>query len=199
MDNKWNKLQEIADESNGIIKTSQIEEEGLSRTILKKYVDDHLLVRESQGIYTLNNAMKDEYKVLQARSQRMVFSYGTALYLHGMSDRVPHIIDVTVPQGYNASRIKRENSNVRFHYVGNELWDMGLVAVNTPLGNSVIVYDKERCICDLIHSKRNIDKQLYTQAIKEYFGGNYNLRKIIKYSKRFGIEEIVRSYLEVLS
>ena len=47
--------------------------------------------------------------------------------------------------------------------------------------------------------KKEIDKQLYIQAIREYFGGEYNARKIIKYSKQFGIEEKIRDYMDVLT
>jgi hypothetical protein len=41
--------------------------------------------------------------------------------------------------------------------------------------------------------------QLYTQAIKEYFKAGSNMRNILKYGKQFGVEEILRTYIEVLS
>ncbi|MBK5254164.1 MAG: abortive infection protein [Peptostreptococcaceae bacterium] len=199
MNETWEKLQKIAEESGGIIKTAQVENEGIGRTALKKYVDESMLVRESQGIYTVNNNMIDEYKLLQARSRKLVYSYGTALYLHEMSDRVPHTIDVSVPQGYNGSRIKKENPDVRFHYVKKKLWELGIEEIRTSLGNMVYVYNKERCICDLVRDKKQMDTQIYAQAIKEYFVGEYNTRKIIKYSREFGIEDAIRNYMEVLS
>lgn len=43
-----------------------------------------------------------------------------------------------------------------------------------------------------------MDKQIFTQAIKEYFNTKPNLRKLIKYSKNFGIEDTIRIYTEVL-
>ena len=60
------------------------------------------------------------------------------------------------------------------------------------------LYDKERCICDLIRNKDKIEMQLYSQAIKEYFKGKSNPRKLLKYLKLFKIEDKVRSYMEVL-
>jgi hypothetical protein len=66
------------------------------------------------------------------------------------------------------------------------------------MGYSVRVYDPERCICDMIRDKDNVDKQIYIQAIKEYFKGKCNPRKIIKYAKEFNIESKVRNYMEVL-
>ena len=117
----------------------------------------------------------------------------------GMSDRVPHNIDVTVPQGYNVSRIKKDYPSIHFHYVKKELWELGIIETKSPMGAVVKVYDKERCICDLIRDKKNMDMQLYTQAVKEYFKSGSNTRKILKYGKQFGVEEKLRTYMEVLS
>lgn len=199
MDTSYKIIKDIAETSDGIITTKQVEDSGLRRTVLKPYVDDGLLVKESQGIYSLSDTIADEYKLIQIRSEKAIFSYGTALYLLGMSDRVPHSIDVTVPQGYNVSRIKKDYPSIHFHYVKKELWELGITSIKSPMGATVRVYDKERCICDLIHDKKNMDMQLYTQAVKEYFKAGSNMRKILKYGKQFGVEEKLRTYIEVLS
>lgn len=198
IDKNLEKIKKIADSSDGIFKTEQLERVGLYRRILKPYVDQGILIKESKGIYTFSDNLIDDYKVIQTRSKKVVFSYGTALYLLGMSDRVPHVIDVTVPQGYNVSRIKKDFPQIRFHYVKRELWDLGIVSAKAPMGSKVYIYDKERCICDLIRDKNQVDMQLYTQAIKEYFRIDNNVRKIIKYGKIFGIESKIRTYIEVL-
>lgn len=49
------------------------------------------------------------------------------------------------------------------------------------------------------NEKNEIDKQLYVQAIKEYFKERYDVRKLMKYAKIFGIEEKIRDYMEVLT
>lgn len=68
------------------------------------------------------------------------------------------------------------------------------------MGNFVPAYDRERTICDIINDREKMDKQIFTDGIRKYFkSSNKNLRKLIKYSKIFGIEEEVRTYIEVLS
>lgn len=198
-DNTFEILESIGSKTAGILTTKQIEDAGIYRGLIRKFVEDGILVKESKGLYSLASEYPDEYVLLQSRSTKMIFSYGTALYLWGMSDRIPHTIDVTVPQGCNLSKIKRDNDKVRFHYVKSDKWDIGLTETQTNLGNTVKLYDKERCICDLIMIKKEIDKQLYVQALKEYFSGNYNARKIIKYGRIFNIEEKVRDYMEILT
>ncbi len=195
----FEKIEEIASETTGIITTRQIEEAGIYRGMIRQFVDAGFLVKEAKGIYSLAAEYPDEYLILQKRSEKMIFSYGTALYLWGMSDRVPHVLDVTVPQGFNGSRILKDNNKLRVHYMKKDRWDIGITQTQTVLGNMVKLYDKERCICDLIMLKREVDKQLYVQAVKEYFSGNYDARRILKYAKVFHIEEKVRDYLEILT
>ncbi len=199
MNTAFQTIRDMAENSDGIITTKQIEAAGISRTRIKTLVEQGFLVKESQGIYSLSNMLVDEYKLIQLRSERIVFSYGTALYLHGMSDRVPHTIDVTVPQGDNVSRIKKDHPAIRFHYVSKERWDLGIMTIKSPMGAQLRVYDKERCICDLIRDKQAMDMQLYIQAIQEYFKLENNARKLLNYGKKFGIEEKIRTYMEVLS
>lgn len=51
-------------------------------------------------------------------------------------------------------------------------------------------------MCD--PGKDQIELQLFTQAIKDYFKTNPNNRKLLKYGKVFGIEDKIRTYMEVL-
>lgn len=194
----YDKIQNKAAENDGIIRTRDVEEMGIYRGYLKDMVDSGSLVRESKGIYTVTSDTPDEYSLIQSRSDRLIFSYGTALYLLGMSDCVPSIIDVTVPQGYNVSRIKKSYPSIRFHYVKPDVLFEGVKNVITPQGYRVKVYDEERCLCDLIKDKKKVDKQLFTQAIKEYFAGSHSARKLLKMARLFGVEEDTRIYMEVL-
>lgn len=41
-------------------------------------------------------------------------------------------------------------------------------------------------------------EKLYVQAIKDYFKNHPDVRKLLKYGKAFGIEEKIRTYIEVL-
>ena len=43
-----------------------------------------------------------------------------------------------------------------------------------------------------------MDMQVFTQAVKDYFSSTSDMRKILKYAKAFGIEEKIRTYMEVL-
>ena len=187
-----------AQKSDGLITTKEIEDLGIGRYKIKDYVDGGLLIRESKGIYSVTREMPDEFAVLQKRSQKAIYSYGTALFFHGLSDRVPRTIDMTLPQGYNASRLKKANPDLRIHYVQSCVLELGAEYLKTPQGSIVRAYNRERCICDLIKNHKRVDKQVFTQAIRAYFSGPYNTRAIIKMAKVIGVESEVRKYMEVL-
>lgn len=198
MDSIWNEIKRIADENNGFIKTSAVEAAGISRPMLRKYIENGTLEQVRKGLYVLADDLADEFALLQMQSTKAIFSYRTALYLWGLSDRTPHRLDITIPQGTNISRLKRDNPTLRCHYVQPEIYDMGITEIKSPQGAVVRLYDKERCICDLIRDKDKVDIQIYTQAIKDYFNTKADRRKLLKYSKILGVEDKVRTYMEVL-
>lgn len=198
MDEIYNKIESIAAKNNGFVKTSQIESAGISRSVIRKYVDSGLLERVRKGIFVPADADIDEFALLQAQCSSLVFSYGTALYVWGLTDIIPHIFHISVPQGENISRLLRNNQKIKAHYVMKSFYNLGITETQSPQGAVIRLYDKERCLCDLIKDRNQIEKQLYVQAIKDYFKNRPDVRKLLKYGKAFGIEEKIRTYMEVL-
>ena len=198
MDDIWTRIKKIAEENDGFVKTCEVETAGISRPMLRKYVEGGKLEQIRKGLYVLADDLADEFALIQVQSTKAIFSYGTALYLWGLSDRTPHRFDITIPQGANISRLRRDNPTLRCHYVQPEIYDMGITELRSPQGALIRLYDKERCICDLIRNKDKVDIQIYTQAIKDYFNTKADRRKLLEYSKIFGVEDKVRTYMEVL-
>lgn len=72
------------------------------------------------------------------------------------------------------------------HFVKKQWWKVGITETDSPQGGKIKVYDKERCICDLIRNKENVELQVYTQAITDYFKSNEkNIRRLLKYAELF--------------
>ena len=71
--------------------------------------------------------------------------------------------------------------------------------MQTSFGHSVPVYDMERTICDLLRSRKNVEMQVFQDALKQYAKRkDKNLRMLMKYAAMFHVENILRPYLEVL-
>ena len=130
---------------------------------------------------------------LQKRFSNIIFSYNTACYLLNLSDRAPYKIDVTTINHNNISE------DLDIHYVSKDKFDIGIIEIKSPYGNPIKIYNAERCICDILKSKNNIDIELYNKIIKNYFKQkNRNLEKLEEYSKIFNIYEKFENIMEVL-
>lgn len=183
----------------GTITNKEAEKIGIKRHRLAELVRRGELERVRNGVYKNKNELNDEFALISMNSEKVVFSFQTALFLLGLSNRVPNTFHISVPQSYNASRIKQRIANLTVHYVKKENFELGVKQVRTALGNSVKCYDRERTICDIVSDRQNIDKQIYADAIVKYFNSKEkNIRNLIKYSRQLGIEHDIRNYIEVL-
>lgn len=184
---------------NNIITNKQAEEIGIKRHVLALLVKKGELERVKNGVYKKKYAVDDDFAVISFNNEYVVFSFHTALYLLGFSDRTPNIFHISVPQGYNAGHIKRKFPNIKVHYVKRDFFHLGVIKTKTPLGSSVKCYNMERCICDIVSERKIIDKQIFIGAMTGYFNSkDKNIRNLIKYSRVLGIEDEIRKYTEVL-
>ncbi|MFR8806142.1 type IV toxin-antitoxin system AbiEi family antitoxin domain-containing protein [Lactobacillus iners] len=194
-----NTLKEYIKE-NVVITNKEAEKLGYTRYNLSGLTKSGQLERLRPGLYQLKGKVIDDFVLISSNSNRIIFSHQTALYLHDLSDRTPSVFHISVPQGYNASHIKKRYEDLQVHYVKKDLYEIGKTEIKSPQGNLIPIYDIERTICDIIIDREKIDKQIFTDAIKRYFkSNNKNLRLLIKYSRLFKIEDEIRKYMEVLS
>lgn len=194
---KYEVLDRLVMKGHGYLQTSIVLENDVSKQTLAKYVKSRGLERAARGVYITEDVWPDDYYLLFLRNGRIVFSFESALYLHGLMDREPSKTTVTVPEGYNASHIVARG--VRVIHAKKDWYEIGISVINTAFGNEVPVYDKERTICDIIRNKNYIEIQTFQTAMREYMGGKgKNLGNLISYARHLGIEEEVRTYTEVM-
>lgn len=190
-------LDELVEKGNGYLLTYQVLKNGISKPTLADYVNKRNMERVAQGVYLAEDAWKDELYILHLSNSRIIFSHETALFLHGLMEREPKDISVTVRAGYNASHLRKKG--IRVYQVKPEIENLGVLDIQTGFGNTVRAYDMERTICDVIRYKEAMDVQVFQYAMKEYMGStNKNLNHLMTYAKKLHIESAVRTYTEVM-
>ena len=124
-----------------------------------------------------------------------IYSHMTALYFHGLSIKAPNRkYDITVRKKYNSKHLKKHE----VFYVPDDIYEIGLTEIETPMGNKIRAYDMERCICDIIKSKNRMDSELVKYSIKKYIKRkDKDLVKLSQYAEKLGIKDKVMDYLEV--
>ena len=196
--NNEKRILELAKNNNGCITTEIVEKEGIKRQFLGYLVKKGKLEKIEHGIYILPTELEDIYYILQNKSKKLVFSHTTALFFHNLSDRMPHIIDLTVTDTYRGSLQKRKDINL--FRVKEQYIELGLTFTYSLFGNKIKIYDIERCICDIIRNKKEIELELFNKAIRGYFySKTKDTNKLYDYAKRLNVYEEVRKTFEVLT
>lgn len=187
----------IAKEHGGIIETKIAAQHGISKAMLYKLCKEDKIHRIVKGQYILPDDMQDELLSISKRSEKIIFSHETALYLHGISDRTPFEHSITAPSGCIPSAAIK--SECKIYYIKSELFDLGKTKLNTPSGNSVPAYDLERTICDVIRSRNKLGTETFLAALKLYASNpKKDLNKLNFYAKKLRVANVLHQYLEVL-
>lgn len=190
-------MQEIAKENGGIIDNKSAAAVGISRAMLSKLCKENKIQRLMRGQYIFADDIQDELLSIELRSNQLIFSHETALFLHGISDRVPFGHSVTVPSNKVPSKTIREDCKI--YYIKPELFELGKTKLKTQFGNEVTSYDLERTVCDVIRSRNKVGSETFLAALKMYAANpKKDLNKLNSYAKRMKIAGVVRRYMEVL-
>ena len=192
-----NELQSVLNQNGGILTTAQANEVGVSNERLRLLVHSGDLERVTTGIYVLPDEFADKMFIVQLRRPKIIYSHETALFLHELTDRDPISYMVTVPTGYNPTRLREDGFTV--FTIKRELHEIGVTKLTTMFGNSVTVYDLERTICDCLRSRNNLDIAVVTDALKRYAKRkDKNLNKLMQMAETFKVTKLLRGYMEVL-
>ena len=188
-------IESIMKMNNGYVTSKELSNLGIHRMYLNIMKEKGMIEKVGNGIYIDSSKIEDSYFVFGLELPNIIYSHMTALYFHGLSIKAPNDkYDITVRKTYNSKHLKKHE----VFYVSDDIYELGLTEVKTPMGNSVRVYDVERCICDIIRSKNRMDSEHVKYSIKEYIKRkDKDLVKLSKYAKEMGIKEEVMNYIEV--
>lgn len=191
------KLEALIKSSKGVITTKYADNHDIHREYLSEFVRHGKLERIAHGIYITPNVWEDKMLIYQLRKGKMVYSHETALFLNDLTDRDPVAYCVTVPTGYNTSKLKQNGLIV--HSIKKELLDLGACTKKTTFGNDIRTYDMERTICDILRDRKNQDIAVVSDTLKRYVRRlDKDLNILMKYAGILRIEKVLRNYLEVL-
>ena len=188
-------IESIMKKNNGYVTSKELDNFGIHRMYLNSMWKKGIIEKVAPGIYIDINKIEDNYYAFSLSMPNTIYSHMTALYFHGLSIKAPNDkYDITVPNNYFNYKIKNHN----VFYVNRDIYELGLTQVDTPMGNKVKVYDKERCICDIIRSKNRMDSEFVKYSIREYIKRkDKDLIKISKYADKMGIKKEVMDFMEL--
>lgn len=189
-------IKELMKRNNGYITSKELDMFDIHRMYLSIMQEKGLIEKVASGIYIDTNKIEDNYYVFCLSMPNIIYSHMTALYFYGLSIEVPNdVYDITVKRSYNSVHLRMHN----VFYVDNDIYELGLTEIETPMGNKVKVYDIERCICDIIRSKNRLDLEHIKYCVRKYIKiKDKNLDKLSLYAEKLGIKEAVMDYIGMM-
>lgn len=182
--------------SGGIITSAYCRENNIPTVYLSRLAKEGKLFRVQKGIYIIEDGDYDEYYFFQYQYKKAIFSYETALFLLGVTDKIPWRIDVTV---YNGYKFNEKQDTLNINYVKKSIYNLGIIQKKTMFGNIVNVYSYERILCDFISNKEKMDTEVYVKLIRSYSKyKDKDIHSLYEIARKMGIEDKVREVMEVV-
>ena len=194
---KFELIDEIFKKNQGYIRSSEVTKKNISRSYFLKYVNEHKLMRVADGIYMTEDTWQDDMYVTQIRYPEAIFSHETAAYLLQLTDREPFELSLTLKAGKSSTSLIK--SGVTVYKIKENLFEIGLISMESPTGHKIRSYNDERTICDLIRNRSSIEIQEIQSALKTYLRKKErNIPKLMRYAKLFSVDSVISQYMEVL-
>ena len=194
----YSKLERIFKTNGDYITREDVDDANISSWFLSDFVKKNNLNKIAPGFYASDNFIVDDYFILQRRYPKYIYAGLSALYLLGLTDKIPTDIEVSAPQNYHPSRNKIDSLIV--HKLSSiNVYELGVKEVKTMFGNIVKTYDEERTICDVIKYRDKYESETFIKAVKFYVKNHNNQSKLFKYAKELGVEKKVYEVMEVVA
>lgn len=182
--------------SGGIITSAYCRENNIPTVYLSRLAKEGKLFRVQKGMYITKDGDYDEYYFFQYQYRKAIFSYETALFLLGVTDKIPWRIDVTV---YNGYKFNEKQDTLNINYVKKSIYNLGIIQKKTMFGNIVNVYSYERILCDFISNKEKMDVEVYVKLIRSYSKyKDKDIHSLYEIARKMGIEDKVKEVMEVV-
>lgn len=176
-------FRQIIDKEDGYLRIRSVEDRGIYRFEAYRFLEGTNLRKVAKGVYATRTTDVDWIYVIQLRAQRAVISHTSALYLHGIIER-PYQVSVTVPQGYNFSRL--QDKGVKIMTCPKDLLDYGMIELRTPLGHVVRTYDMHRTMIDLLRKSRYLHPGVLDAAERAYYASDvFDRNVLLEYADHF--------------
>ena len=182
--NEYNKVREIFEINHGLIRTSDITSRGIHNRVLNKLMESGVIVRVKRGYYQwVDGGALDEVELLVRLFPEAIVCMESALHYYGYIDRTPDRWHIAVSKDSNKSKYRIAYPFVKPYFIEPKYLDIGMT--NGSINDIIIrVYDRERCICDLIRYANKLDREMVNQAIQSYVRDSQkNISILMDYSK----------------
>ena len=182
---------------NGIARTRDLEEAGVSRTTIRRLCDRGELVHVARGLYRLPGAPQTEKQDLAeaaARAPDGVICLLSALRFHGLTTQNP--FEVWMAIDHKAWRPRVAHPPLRLFYLSGPPLTAG-VEEHEIAGVKVRVFSAAKTVADCFKFRNKIGIDVALEALREYRRTNpKRLDDVWRFAEVDRVTRVIQPYLE---
>lgn len=184
-------IEDMFKNHNGVMKTAELYDNGITKYELKKFLASNILERISKGYYKLVNQDISDIGIVSKVVPSAVLCFDSALFHYGYSDRIPSAIHIAINKDISKSKIKFDYPFVKAYFVEPFLLELG-VEKTTIDDIEILIYSRDRLICDCLYYENKMEIELLNKAITNYIKDpKKNISKLMEYAKIRKVEKKV--------
>lgn len=199
MNNKEVKLMSFLKKKAGLASYAEIIKAGFNKALLKNSLNSGQIQKLDRGLYQLSSGISVanlDLVIVSIKVPKGTICLLSALAFHEATNEIPKHIDIAIPRGSHANRIKYPP--VRFYRFMSKAWSAGIEEHDIE-GHKIKVYNLAKTIADCFKFRNkigmNIAREALKTAIKEK---NIKPKDIMHYAKICRVDNIIKPILEAM-
>lgn len=193
------KLIGFLEKMGGLAGYAEIVRAGFDKAALKSVLNSGRIVKIDRGLYRLSTGSLLANPDIVAASIKVpkgIACLLSALSFHNATSEVPRYVDIAIPRGKHANKIKYPP--VRFYRYAPNIWEAGLEEHDIE-GRTIRVYSLARTVVDCFKFRNKIGLDVARDALKVAVAEKgINPKEIMKYAKLCRVESVIKPIIEAI-
>ena len=182
---------------DAVIRTVVFQRAGLHNSYLAELTNEGRLVRLKAGLYIASEAQSvSGFFEIQLALPNAVICLGSALAYYELSTYEPPAVHVAIPR--NDRTLPPVFPPIRRFSFGEPRYSLGVEKIEIE-GRDILIYDREKTICDAIRYRRILGQDIVNEAVRNYLQNTgSNVDRLIEYSRILRVEGPVKTHLRLM-
>jgi len=194
-------IRNIIEEAGGIARTADFNAFGYRNSVVSDMCKRGLIDRVRSGYYSLpqteENNNREEY-IIERLFPDGIVCMDSALFYYNYSDKTPLEWHIAFPRTVTRSRFDIAYPRIRYYMTQPHIFPLGK-SYGDWNGAQLLIYDRERTICDCFRHRAGMDREVFIKAINAYAADEKkNVANLSHYAKELRVYKMVTELMEVL-
>lgn len=193
------KIYKVFKANNGYARTKNITDAGIYNIYLDRLLEDGRIEKIKRGLYRWVGMNETSHQGIVDVSKAIpggVVCLLSALSFYNLTAAKP--MEVSIAVSKKRKVVKPDYPPTKIYYFMDNMFKAGVE--EQRIGKvTVLMYDREKTICDCIKYRNQLGMDIIKEALHEYLKNtSRNLELLMKYAEVCKVKPVLKNYLEVM-